>query len=51
MLVGVYLIVSPFVLGFSGDVAAEWSDVAVGVALVIIGLLKLMMPSGTNTEA
>src|ERR1051325_1264008 len=36
ILLGVWLAVSPFVLGFRQDIAAMWNNIAVGIALVLV---------------
>jgi SPW repeat len=40
LLLGVWVAISPFVLGFSQHVAAKWSNLAVGIALVLVALLS-----------
>lgn len=39
-LVGVALMIAPFVLGFAGDPAALWSSVLLGAAVLILSILK-----------
>ena len=36
ILVGVWLVCSPFVLGFSRNTAAMWSNIGVGIAVILI---------------
>ena len=35
---GIWLAVSPFVLGFSHDIAGRWNNIAVGIAVVLVML-------------
>lgn len=37
-LLGVWIVLSPFVLGFSGAPAALWNNVTIGVALTAVAL-------------
>lgn len=46
ILLGVWLALSPFVLGFTRNTAGEWSNLAAGIALVFVALL-----SGWGDEA
>src|SRR5207302_8506897 len=39
VLLGLWVAVSPFVLGFSGNTAALWNSLTVGVALVLLALM------------
>jgi hypothetical protein len=43
-LLGVWLAVSPWLLGFSGHETAMWNAVILGVALVVFSLLELGVP-------
>lgn len=36
ILVGIWLVCSPFVLGFSRNAAAMWSNIGVGIAVILI---------------
>jgi len=38
VVLGIWVIISPFVLGFSGNQTARWNDVAVGIAVAILAL-------------
>lgn len=38
ILVGVWLVCSPFVLGFTRNATATWNNIAVGIALILITL-------------
>ena len=40
IVLGLWVAVSPFALGFSQQVDAKWSNVAVGMALVLVALLS-----------
>lgn len=35
---GIWLAISPFVLGFAHNVAATWNNVCVGIALILVAL-------------
>jgi hypothetical protein len=35
---GIWLIISPFVLGFEAHQAAKWNDIAVGIAVGLVAL-------------
>ena len=35
---GIWLIISPFILGFAGNSVAEWNDIASGVAVALLAL-------------
>lgn len=56
IILGLWVAVSPFVLGFSQNTAGKWSNVAVGIALVLVSLAStwgneafegLVVPLGT----
>src|SRR5438045_7556396 len=36
ILFGIWLVVSPFVLGFSHNIAGRWNNIAVGIAVVLV---------------
>ena len=38
IVLGIWVALSPFVLGFSQNVAGRWSNIAVGIALVLVAL-------------
>lgn len=38
IVLGIWVAISPFVLGFSGNIAGRWSNIAVGIALVLVSL-------------
>jgi len=38
IVLGIWVAVSPFVLGFSQNIAGKWSNIAVGIALVLVSL-------------
>ena len=50
-LLGVWLIISPFVLGFSGDVTAMWNTVIVGIITLILGGYRALVESGGAPRA
>src|SRR5579859_5098322 len=35
---GIWVVISPFVLGFSQKIAVKWSNIAVGIALILVSL-------------
>lgn len=37
VVLGLWLIVAPFVLGYSGTAAAMWNEVIIGIAVAILG--------------
>jgi hypothetical protein len=41
ILLGIWVALSPFVLGFSQNVAGKWSNIAVGIALVLVSLASI----------
>jgi hypothetical protein len=41
VLLGIWVIVAPFVLTFTGTSAALWNDIIVGAAVLILGLVRL----------
>ncbi len=40
LIVGVLLIISPFVLGFSGDLRATWTAMIAGVVVAVVSVLQ-----------
>jgi hypothetical protein len=38
ILLGIWVALSPFVIGFNQNVAGKWSNIAVGIALVLVAL-------------
>lgn len=38
LILGIWVVISPFVLGFSGIELAKWNDIAVGGAVALLGL-------------
>ncbi|MGN6444767.1 SPW repeat protein [Amnibacterium sp.] len=47
VLAGLWLIVAPWVAGYSGQTGATWNEVAVGVAVSLIGLCRMLAPIST----
>lgn len=47
VVLGIWVIISPFVLGFSNLMALMWNDVAVGIAVALLALSR----SPTNRAA
>jgi SPW repeat-containing protein len=46
-LVGVWLIVAPWVLGFSDVPSAMWTDISVGTTIMLVALLRILNPDQT----
>jgi hypothetical protein len=44
VLLGIWVIISPFVLGFGYSTAAVWNNVATGAAVTILALISTSMP-------
>jgi hypothetical protein len=40
IVIGIWVALSPFLLGFSHNVAGRWSNIAVGTALVLVALIS-----------
>jgi hypothetical protein len=45
---GAWLIVSPFILGFSGLVSAMWNQIIVGVIVGVLAIWSAMAPQPTG---
>jgi hypothetical protein len=45
--VGVWLIISPWILGFSDEVLVKWSSVLCGIILVVMNVWVLSAEIGT----
>ncbi len=39
LIVGILLIISPFVLGFSGNITATWTAVIAGIVVALVSVL------------
>ena len=46
-LIGIWLIVSPWVLGFSDVPSAMWTDISVGTTIMLVALLRILNPDQT----
>jgi predicted membrane-bound dolichyl-phosphate-mannose-protein mannosyltransferase len=42
-ILGVFLIIAPFVLGYSGDLIAVWSSIVLGAIVLIVSFVKAFM--------
>ena len=51
VVLGIWLIISPFVLGFSGIAPAMWHNVIVGIIVGLLALSKALLPSRTVQQA
>ena len=49
LILGIWLIISPFVLGFSHVVGAMWHNVIVGIIVGILGWVRALSPARTHT--
>ncbi len=49
-ILGLLLILAPFVLGYSADPTALWSDVVLGAIVVLASAIKGFFPDGTRWE-
>lgn len=49
-ILGILLILSPFVLGYRGDTPALWSSVILGVVVVVLSAIKGLFPDQTRWE-
>ena len=49
-ILGVLLILSPFVLSFSNDMPAFWSSVVLGVIILVVSAIKGLIPDKTRWE-
>jgi len=49
VVLGVWMIISPFVLGFSGVVTAMWHNVIAGIVLVVLSWSRVFLPSHRYT--
>jgi hypothetical protein len=38
IVLGIWVAISPFVLGFSQNIAGKWSNISVGIALVLVAM-------------
>ena len=48
VILGIWVAISPFVLGFSGIENARWNDVATGLAVMLLALGRGPQGSGTS---
>ncbi len=51
LIVGILLILSPFVLGFSGDTTALWTAIIGGTIVAIVSLLEAVYPARVGPPA
>ncbi len=45
LICGILLIISPFVLGFSGDAPATWTAVILGIIVAVVSALQAVYPA------
>ncbi len=48
VLAGIWLIISPFIFAFSGNLVAMWNDIIVGAIIGIIALVSASRPLRTS---
>ncbi len=41
-ILGLWLIVAPFVLGFSGTASTRWNDIVIGVAIIVFSVWRAL---------
>jgi hypothetical protein len=46
---GVWLIIAPFILGFSGMTGSKWTNIVVGVGIAIFGAWSALATPATTT--
>jgi len=49
-ILGILLIIAPFVLGYSSDSPALWSNIVLGAIVVIVSAIKGFIPDRTRWE-
>jgi hypothetical protein len=49
-ILGILLIIAPFVLGYSSDSPALWSNIVLGVIVLIVSAIKGFIPDKTRWE-
>ncbi len=49
-ILGLALIVAPFVLSYSGDLTAMWSSIILGAAIVVVSIIKAFMRDTAKWE-
>ena len=49
-ILGILLIIAPFILGYRGDSPALWSNVILGAIVVIVSAIKAYIPDTTRWE-
>lgn len=47
VILGIWVVISPFVLGFSNRTAMMWNDIATGAAIVLVALFRSASRSTT----
>lgn len=51
ILLGLWLIVSPFIIGYTGDTAAFWNSEVIGFMIVIItGVVAFAIPANAGNR-
>ena len=49
-IIGVWLVLSPFLLGFSGATVAMWNSVVLGIAVIVFALWSAMSTPAERTS-
>ncbi|MGE5224301.1 MAG: SPW repeat protein [Omnitrophica WOR_2 bacterium] len=50
-ILGLWQLLSPFILGYSGTMVALWNAVIVGIVLIVLGVWSALSSSATTTRA
>lgn len=50
LVIGTWVLVSPWILGFSGISIMKWSNVLAGVALVLLGAWRIFGTGSAESE-
>jgi hypothetical protein len=47
-ILGIWILISPFVLGYSGNISAMWNNVIVGIVIVMISAFRIWARSSPS---
>jgi len=47
---GIWLIIAPFVLSYSGVAAAMWNDIIVGIIVAVLAAWAALVVSGSDQQ-
>jgi len=48
IVLGAWLVISPFILGYSGNSAALWNDIIFGVVILLLAWARVANPGGVS---